>query len=488
MKKFAGLMAASVLGGAAALGFYRLAGFERPIVFETKVQEAGNVQAGLNDYNLAAAENAVDFTTAAEMTVNGVVHVQTAVQVSKGYQSYDPWRQLFYGNGMQQVPPQYANASGSGVIISPDGYIVTNNHVIDKAEEVQITLNNNQTYSAEVVGTDPSTDLALLKVDATDLPAVPYGNSDRLKVGEWVLAVGNPFNLTSTVTAGIVSAKGRDINILRESAGVSAIESFIQTDAAVNPGNSGGALVNTRGELVGINAAIKSNTGSYSGYSFAIPVNIVQKVVEDLADYGVVQRALIGVSIRDITSRLAEQEDLSVLEGVYVAGLSNDGAARAAGVQSGDVIVKVGTVDVANTAQLQEQVGRFRPGDNIMITVLRDDRELEMPITLRNQYGNTQVVDKNQRELNTSLGAVFAPATKDEMKKLGIDHGLKVDELERGKLSSCGITEGFIITRVDRSDVSTESDLSKALKGKSGGVLIEGVYPNGKRAYYGFGM
>ncbi len=428
-------------------------------------------------YTGEGTEAPCDFTKAADMSIHAVVHVKTFYSNKNSYNPFDPFG--FWGQPRNQ--PQ--EASGSGVIITDDGYIVTNNHVVDDAEKVEVTLNDNRTFTAKVIGTDPSTDLALVKIDEKGLPFIVYGNSDNLKVGEWVLAVGNPFNLTSTVTAGIVSAKARNIGILPDQY---KIESFIQTDAAVNPGNSGGALVNTRGELVGINSAIASNTGSYTGYSFAIPVNIVKKVVDDLVEYGNVQRGFIGISIRDIDSKLANEKGLHETKGVYVAGLTEGGAAKAAGIEEGDVITKVGDIEVNTTPQLQEQVGRFSPGDKVNVSVLRDGKEKVFAVVLKNINGNT-TLSKNNETLNL-LGGTFQNVSGESRSKLGLNGGVQVSGLNAGKLRTAGIREGFIITTVDHKPIRTTSDLEDALKNKQGGVLIEGVYPNGMKAYYGFGI
>jgi Do/DeqQ family serine protease len=417
-----------------------------------------------------------DFTYAAEQTVHGVVHVKT--YYTGRMNPFDPFS--FWGRPAQ---PQQQESSGSGVIITEDGFIITNNHVVENAEKVEVTLNDNRSFPARVIGTDPSTDLALLKIEENKLPFIPYGNSDELKVGEWVLAVGNPFNLTSTVTAGIVSAKGRNIGILPDQF---KIESFIQTDAAVNPGNSGGALVNTRGELIGINSAIASNTGSYTGYSFAIPSNLVRKVIDDLAEFGNVQRAFIGVSIRDLDAKLAEEKGLKVTQGVYVSGLTDGGAAANAGITEGDIIVRVGDVAINSTPQLQEQIGRFRPGDKVNLTVIRNGKEKPFTLTLRNREGETTLV-QNDGPLNL-LGATFIDAGTEEKQRLGLSGGVKVTKLTSGKLLSSGVREGFIITSIDKKPVVSTEDLSNALKTKQGGVLLEGIYPNGLRAYYGFGL
>ncbi len=424
-----------------------------------------------------------DFTEAAETTVPTVVHVKTTYARQQGYgsQFFDPFN-FFWGNPAPQQMPQQ-QASGSGVIISEDGYIVTNNHVVENAEEVSVTLDDKTTYTAKVIGTDPSTDLALLKVDAKGLPYSSYGNSDNVRVGEWVLAVGNPFNLTSTVTAGIVSAKARNIHILPDQK--FPIESFIQTDAAVNPGNSGGALVNTRGDLIGINAAIASNTGSYSGYSFAIPVNIVKKVVDDLLEFGTVQRGFIGVSIRDLDAEFAKEKSIKTLSGVYVSGLTTDGAAETAGIKEGDIITAINGVNIKSSPELQEQVGRYRPGDKIAVSVIRDNDQKTIPVVLRNREGTTKV---SRNESVNLLGASLEAASESELGKLRISHGVKVKELQTGKLKSAGLREGFIITSIDNREVKSANDVLDYLQNKKGGVLIEGIYPNGMQAYYGFGM
>ncbi|KAB2821325.1 MAG: trypsin-like serine protease, partial [Paludibacter sp.] len=321
------------------------------------------IPASYANFRNVGAAGETDFTVAAELTVNAVVHVKvkSEVQVSQ-FGGRDQLFEYFFGPQFRQQQPQIREGAGSGVIISEDGYIVTNNHVIDKSKEIEVVLNDKRTYSATVVGADPNTDIALLKIDEKNLPYIIFGNSDSLKVGEWVLAVGNPFNLTSTVTAGIVSAKARNINILNSAM---PIESFIQTDAAVNPGNSGGALVNQRGELVGINTAIASRTGSYAGYSFAVPTTIVRKVVDDLKEFGEVQRALLGVVITTVTADVAQDYNLGKIEGVYVDNVSDNGAAKEAGIRSGDVIIAVGNKKVNTNAELQEAVSQYRPGDDV---------------------------------------------------------------------------------------------------------------------------
>ncbi|MCB0790133.1 MAG: trypsin-like peptidase domain-containing protein [Flavobacteriales bacterium] len=426
----------------------------------------------------------VDLTDAAEHTVNAVVHVTTEAMV----QRRDPFMDFFWGYRAPDPSPQVG--VGSGVIISEDGYIVTNNHVVQNADKIRVSLNDKREFDAKVVGTDPSTDIALLKVPADGLPVLNYGNSDDVRVGQWVMAVGNPMNLTSTVTAGIVSAKARNINLLQydPSRDIFPIESFIQTDAAVNPGNSGGALVNANGELIGINTAIASMTGQYAGYSFAVPVNIVKKVTGDLLEYGSVQRAYIGVSIRDMDQDLAAKEHMDRIMGVYVNGLSDGGAAAEAGVREGDVILRVGNIAVNNVPELQEQVSKFRPGDKVTITIERGGDEKVVDMVLKGRDGNVDLASRAREDRSNILGAQLAPADPTEMRDLKIDHGVKVIGLTGGKLRSSGIREGFIITRIDQRPVHKPEDIAQALANKRGGVLIEGVYPNGQRAYYGIGI
>ena len=490
MKKLAMLFFAAFLGAALSLGIYDLIKKEQPRNSNfLPLSQVPYLQAG-NPLNNQAPK---DFVAAAENTVHCVVHVKSTYE-SEPYSMgspffYDPFRDFFRGQPFGGTPqPQVS--SGSGVIISGDGYIVTNNHVISRASKVEVVLNDKRTFTADVVGTDPSTDLALLKVKANNLPYVLYGNSDDAKVGEWVLAVGNPFNLTSTVTAGIISAKARNINIIENNPdkGQFPIESFIQTDAAINPGNSGGALVNTSGQLIGINTAIASNTGSYAGYGFAIPVNIVRKVVNDLVEFGTVQRAFLGVSIRDLDSKLATEKGLKDMKGVYVMGLTEKGAAELAGIKEGDIITRIGNADVNNTSELMEQVSRYRPGDKITVSVVRGGNEKVIPVTLKNKMNDTKLVEKEIIEPVKLLGASFEKVGESERKKLGIDGGLKVVDLEAGKLRSAGIKEGFIITGVDKKKINSVEDLAKALENKQGGILIEGIYPNRMRAYYGFSL
>ncbi len=488
MKKILGVFAIAGIGGFTALGLNHL------------LNKQSDVQSSQMAYQMpvnyvklpgaSAPELAVDFTTAAASSVHSVVNVKTTYPLeTQNEYLYDPFRDFFGLHGQRQ--PQMAPMStGSGVIISQDGYIATNNHVVEGADKIEVTLDDKRSYTAEIIGRDPSTDLALLKIKEEGLKFISYGNSDDVKVGEWALAVGNPFNLTSTVTAGIISAKGRNINILSndQSKGQFPVEAYLQTDAAVNPGNSGGALVNAKGELIGINSAIASNTGSYTGYSFAIPVNLARKVVADLLEFGEVQRAFIGLSIADLDGKLAKEKSINHIKGVFVKGVIAGGSGEDAGIKEGDVVTKIGEAEVNNVPELQEQISRYRPGNKINVTLNRNNQEKILSVVLKNKDGNTDVVLKPKVEVVSTLGATFEDITKDDMKKLGIENGLKVTKLGAGKLLSAGIKEGFIITNVDKKKITTIEDIKITLENKKGGVLIEGIYPNGMRAYYGFGL
>ncbi|MCB8995337.1 MAG: Do family serine endopeptidase [Bacteroidales bacterium] len=433
------------------------------------------IYTGLNE---SLPVETMDFTDAAEKAVHAVVHVKTKSQANY---NYNPFYEFFFGE-KPNVQPQPVMGFGSGVIISSDGYIVTNNHVVDGSSDIEVVLNDRRSFPAEVIGVDPSTDIALLKIDASDLPFMVYGNSDDLKLGQWVLAVGNPYNLTSTVTAGIVSAKARNINILGES----SIESFIQTDAAVNPGNSGGALVNTKGELVGINTAIASRTGSYSGNSFAVPVNIAKKVVGDLKEYGQVQRAILGVTIQDVTQEVAKEHKIESLNGVYVNGIREGGAALNAGIKEGDVIMSVNNVLVNSVSELQEQISKYRPNDKVNILVNRNNKEKDFEVVLRNMDGDTGIVKKDNTL--SILGASLEPLNNEQKKELGVKYGVRVASLKSGKLMKAGVREGFVITQINNKPVNTVEDIRAILSKTDGGVYIEGIYPDRTIAYYAFGM
>jgi Do/DeqQ family serine protease len=429
-----------------------------------------------------------DFVQAAENSINSVVHVTTKV-VTTNFQR-DLFSEMFYGPGAGGKEfKQYGAGSGSGVIVSADGYIVTNNHVIENASEIEVILNDNSKYKAKLIATDPSTDIAVLKIEGKNLQPIVIGNSDNVKVGEWVLAVGNPFNLTSTVTAGIVSAKARNINLLsdRSKSDIIPIESFIQTDAAVNPGNSGGALVNIRGELIGINTAIQSQTGSYAGYAFAIPVNLVTKVLNDLIDFGIVQRAFLGVQISDITQEIKEKNNLPNLKGVFLSKINEGGSADKAGINDGDVILKIGTQEVNSVASLQEEVGKRRPGDKISITIRnKNNEELVKELILRNSDGETKLVTKTEIQKNMALGATFIEATDKEKKELSIKNGIKIKTLNAGKLKSQGLTEGMIITKVNNEVIQTIEQLTNKLNQGSSVVWLEVISSTGEKLFVGF--
>lgn len=449
-----------------------------------------------------------DFTVAADLTVHAVVHI-----ITKGYPDQqqmsgdmfdDPFFQHFFGpqmqqrgNRQQQKQEAVPRGSGSGVIISSDGYIVTNNHVIENSTEIEVTLNDKHSYKAKLIGTDPNTDIALLKIDANDLPFIVFGNSDDLKVGQWVLAVGNPFNLTSTVTAGIVSAKARSIGIIGSNgSGNMPIESFIQTDAAINPGNSGGALVNTKGELVGINSAMASQTGSYAGYGFAIPTSIVKKVVTDLREHGAVQRALLGVQIANLDAdadevkNLIKENKIKTLNGALVIGMSENSAASKAGVRKGDVIYQINDENVNSVVELQEQIGRYRPGDKITLGILRDQKNIKLDVILKNAQGNTKIVTSDSNF--DDLGAKFKTPDDKTMNSLGLQYGLQVESISKGKFSDQGIKPGFIILKINDNSVNSEQDIQAAYNQAMGSdekvLIIRGIYPNGKVSYYAINL
>lgn len=418
------------------------------------------------------------FVDAAEKTVNTVVHIRTEI-VSKGNSYYDFFGSLLeqlYG-GQMQVPNNVSVGYGSGVVISPDGYIVTNNHVVEGASKIEVTFNDKHKRTATIIGNDPSTDLALIKVDAKDLEYLTFADSDQVRVGEWVLAVGNPFNLTSTVTAGIVSAKARNINILGDG---STIESFIQTDAAINPGNSGGALVNMDGNLVGVNAAIASRTGSYEGYSFAIPSNIVKKVVEDFLQYGALQRAYIGVSIAEITEELAEAKGIEVTSGVYVIDVHENGGAKAAGIKKDDIIISINNITVNSNAQLIGVVGQYRPGDRVKVKLQRNGNIIEKEVTLKNLEGTEEMHRETDSFYNEVLGIKAQALPSSLRSELGINYGLKIVEVKDGIFKQKGITNDFIILSVNHQRVSSENELRKALNSdRNGKIRIEGINSTG---------
>ena len=419
----------------------------------------------------------VDFTDAAEKSVNAVVHIRTEI-VTRGDSYYDFFGSILeqlYG-GRMNVPDNVSVGFGSGVVISPDGYIVTNNHVVEGASKVEVTFNDKHKREARIIGSDPTTDIALIKVDATDLEFLTFADSDKVRVGEWVLAVGNPFNLNSTVTAGIVSAKARNINIL----GDGTIESFIQTDAAVNPGNSGGALVNTSGDLVGINAAIASRTGSFVGYSFAIPSNIAKKVVEDFMQFGSLQRAYLGVTVEEITEELADEKGFNVLSGIYVDEVYPNSGAQKGGLKNGDVILSVNDISVDTRAQLMGVIGQYRPNDEVDVKILRDKKERVCKVSLMNETGMS-TVSAGERFFNESLGILLEPLSPVLQKKIQVNYGLKVVEVRDGVFKDRGVTNDFIILRVNNQRVSNKEELEMALNNNRRiRTRIEGTDSSGK--------
>ena len=443
--------------------------------------------------NINAPGNPGDFTYAAEKTTPAVVHIKTKME-ARGRQQYSsPFDDFFGfgdpfggGSGGRRQAPQQQEASGSGVIISADGYIVTNNHVVAEASEISVILNDKREFKAKVISTDPSSDLAVIQIKETGLPFLTFGDSDALRVGEWVLAVGNPFNLESTVTAGIVSAKGRQ-NIIDREGDINPLESFIQTDAAVNPGNSGGALVNLKGELIGINTAIYSKTGQFAGYSFAVPVSIVKKVSGDLIKYGNVQRGFLGVSISEVNAKLADEKDLKTKDGVYVGGFSENSAAKDAGIKINDVIVKIDGADTKATAKLMEIVGRKRPGESLQVTVNRDGQLKDFTVTLKNKDGNTSITKGDTGETYKSefLGAKFGTLSSSDKEKFHVSSGVKVvDVIPDGRLEMYGLSKGSIITKINDKAVNSPKEATELLEARKGRIKLEGIDVDGSRFIY----
>ena len=416
-------------------------------------------------------EGQVDFTFAAEQTVHAVVHVHVVAKVD---QPDNPFMQFFYGDNYKSSPRE-VSGYGSGVIISPDGYIITNNHVIEDADNIEVKLNDNREFKAEVVGRDPSTDIALLKIKAENLSFLKYGDSEKLKVGEWVLAVGNPFNLSSTVTAGIVSAKGRNLQLINSNY---SIESYIQTDAALNPGNSGGALVDTKGQLVGITSAILSPSGAYSGYSFAIPVSIVSKVVDDIRKYGEVQRALIGIQMDEVSPEVAEKQNLTAVKGVLITKIIEGGAAEEAKLKKDDIITKMDGISIDTRADIQEQVGKHSPGDKVILTYFRDGKENTVPVTLKNISGNISVVAKGMG-VDEIFGARFEALSNYDTRMFNIDYGVRIIDLGDGKFKDMGLKKGTILLSVNGKKVRTPDEVRQATNNESNLRTIEGYQPDG---------
>ena len=507
MKKFGLTILTAFLGGALALGTYKVieSKYADNMSFEDK-QKVYFTNNPLTPSHLSSSGEMTDFTEAAAAVTPAVVYIRTtyAAQANSGQ---DQMQQLFgdmFGQRMAPQGPQMA--SGSGVIISPDGYIVTNNHVVEKADKIDIVTNDHRHFVAKVIGTDPNTDLALIKISATNLPIVKLGNSDAVKVGEWVLAVGNPFKLTSTVTAGIVSAKGRGIGIIgsedqeqdqqtpfghmrtQRQGGTkplnTGIESFIQTDAAINPGNSGGALVNTKGELIGINSAIASHTGSYEGYGFAIPINLAKKVLNDIEKYGAVKRGYLGVSFKELDQDAAEALHIDKTVGLYVDDVAPGSGAAQAGLQHGDIITKVDGKTVYESSDLQEPVARLQPGDKINVTILRGNDEKNVSVTLKADAGNlnrTAAVSKSAEELYNKMGASFKALTQAQKAKFRVRSGVIVTQVRPGLLfDDTQIPVGSVITSINKQPVNSSEDISRALGSmKNGNLIITGYYPDG---------
>ena len=492
----AGVLLSSAIGGFTAYKLMARQQMENAAFSELFQQNPNNIRlAGLG----AANAQPVDLTKAAESSVHAVVHIRaTELSKTRTIQTQPDFFDWFFGDGrgqQRQIQTQPRVGFGSGVIISKDGYIVTNNHVVEGADEITVKLNDERELKGRVIGTDPDTDLALLKIEGDDFPTIPVGDSDALKVGEWVLAVGNPFNLNSTVTAGIVSAKARSIGTTAANGQAASIQSFIQTDAAINSGNSGGALVNAAGELVGINAMLYSPTGAYSGYGFAIPTNLMTKVVSDLKVYGTVQRALLGIKGGDFTTDLQmddevvkemekRMEDLGVKDGILVAQVIEGGSA--AGIlKENDVITKMDGKKLHKFTDLQEALSKHRPGDKVQLTIVRDKKEKEVTITLKNAQGNTKVVKNAGMEI---LGAAFKPVDADLRRQLNLGYGLEVTGVSDGKMADAGIRKGFIILKANGQPMKTVEDLEDVLKATTQTpeqvLFITGMFPSGKRASY----
>lgn len=492
----AGVLLSSAIGGFTAYKLMARQQMENAAFSELFQQNPNNIRlAGLS----AANVQPVDLTKAAESSVHAVVHIRaTELSKTRTIQTQPDFFDWFFGDGrgqQRQIQTQPRVGFGSGVIISKDGYIVTNNHVVEGADEITVKLNDERELKGRVIGTDPDTDLALLKIEGDDFPTIPVGDSDALKVGEWVLAVGNPFNLNSTVTAGIVSAKARSIGTTAANGQAASIQSFIQTDAAINSGNSGGALVNAAGELVGINAMLYSPTGAYSGYGFAIPTNLMTKVVSDLKVYGTVQRALLGIKGGDFTTDLQmddkvvkemekRMEELGVKDGILVAQVI-EGGSSAGILKENDVITKMDGKKLHKFTDLQEALSKHRPGDKVQLTIVRDKKEKEVTITLKNAQGNTKVVKNAGMEI---LGAAFKPVDTDLRRQLNLGYGLEVTGVSDGKMADAGIRKGFIILKANGQPMKTVEDLEDVLKAATQTpeqvLFITGMFPSGKRASY----
>jgi Do/DeqQ family serine protease len=487
------LVLAAIAGSLITLGAYRFVaaeGHESGISYQGKVPTAA-VTYTVNEKGEMVPLN---FTGTAEKVTPAVVHIRSTISQSQRQEQteyFNPFREFFPEMPDQAQPAQ---STGSGVIITENGYIVTNNHVVQQADIVEVTLADNRSFKAEVIGTDPDTDLAVIKVEQKGLPYLSFVDSDKSRVGEWVLAVGNPFNLNSTVTAGIISAKGRNINIINRNTeqGNTAIESFIQTDAAINPGNSGGALVDMNGGLLGINTAIASTTGAYAGYGFAVPSNLVSKVVDDLLKFGTVQRGWLGVSIQSVNNDLVKEKSLQVSEGAYVAGFAENSAAKEAGLREGDVVVQIDETKIRTNTALIEYIGLHRPGDKVNVIVNRSGKEVTIPVTLKNKEGKVGVVKKEELKGLAALSVQVEDVDPAVLRKLDLKNGVRVKSIGNGKIGRyTDIREGFIITKVNEIDIKTAAQLDEILKNKKPGeiVTLEGTYEDFPREYlYSFRM
>ncbi|MBP5720017.1 MAG: trypsin-like peptidase domain-containing protein [Bacteroidales bacterium] len=468
-KSFFTVLASVLLSGLTAFGIVKAATPDKTasVVYNEQGEAVKTVNLSLSDYP--------DFTYAAEHAVEAVVYVKVTVKYQQQYQMIDPFFRFFFGDeGQPQTREQERQGSGSGVIIRPDGYIVTNTPVVQHATKIEVTLNNNKTYEATVIGTDPATDVALIKIDAAGLPTLNFADSDKLRLGEWVLAIGSPLGeeLRSTITAGIVSAKGRSMPNYN---GEFKIESFIQTDAAVNPGNSGGALVNKAGELVGINTAIISTTGSYAGYSFAVPSNIVSKIVGDLIDFGSVKRAKLGVTMSPLTEKMAKDQGLSTLDGVYINDVTKGSSADKAGVKKGDILIMVDSTNVKTPSDLQVVVNNFHPGDSAVLTVIRDGKSLQLPVQFQGTVESTGTVAED--------GSIAFYGAR-----IGLtDKGVEILSAGSGKLAQAGGEDGFVIKYVNDKKVSKPQDVIDIAKKAPRSIVIEGVTSTGRQGYFAFG-
>lgn len=491
MRRFGSVFMAAVLGSLCTVATFQWIGDDEQKV---KMNYTSSVPLSKVAYTIDEEGKAVplDFTVAAEMVMPAVVHIRSTYvgQARPQYEIPEAFRD-FFGPMVPQQGPQQAQSAGSGVIINSDGYIVTNNHVVKDADEVEVALYDDRVYKAKVIGTDPDTDIAVIKIEEKGLPFLSFVDSNKARVGEWVLAVGNPFNLNSTVTAGIISAKGRSINILNRNTenGSTAIESFIQTDAAINPGNSGGALVDLQGGLLGINTAIASPTGSYSGYGFAVPSNIVSKIVEDLIEFGVVQRGWLGVSITTVNRQLVDERSLEVNSGAYISAFADQSSAKEAGLKEGDVVVKIDDKPIKSNTALIEYIGTRRPGDKVNITVNRDGKELTFPVMLKTREGKVGPVKPEDRDALASLGMELEDVDDEVLEDLGLQQGVIVKSLGNGKLARyTDIREGFIITKVNDRPVKSVKEFNELIRSKKTGelIILSGTYRDSPRNEFNY--